>query len=322
MRGVGVIAGLGAALAVYLCAPAVAAAAAPTSAATLPLWIDPQLLGAPAPSAPVTAAPARSAPAAAPPRFTVTRVAADGTRSTAAIDAGELQALGRPRATVAAPPPRPAVRAQAEPTPQRAAAVATAPVLQASTVAVGAPAPARVTAGTATRRAEAKLLPPETVALQAAARRLTVEPTWTSLARRSLAAGAEPGLAASANSGDDKKKAEGKAAFGVRDGRRYGETGRFYMYAAMKNRGVGMNVVDRGESWSGDGLSYDRGGFAGQRSAGVGWRKGDVSTSLGWVHEKNRINGLFGAPAEKDDRLSLTFSWRPKVPETAPPVTK
>ena len=107
----------------------------------------------------------------------------------------------------------------------------------------------------------------------------------------------------------------GRTVLGVRDGRTYRDKGRFYLYAAGKGGGLGLNLVDHGEAggWGGDGMSYDRGGFAGQRSAGVGWRQGDLSTSLGWVHAKTNLigTGIFRAPAEKDDRVAFLMSWRP-----------
>ena len=215
-------------------------------------------------SAPTPVSPTAAAPAA---RFTVTRISADGTRETRAIDADELKSLGRP------PPPPP-------PPPRKP---------------VGERAPAHVVAATPTlAKAPNWVVQGDTVAAATDAPRTRSAP-----------------IATLASQAGGKKKLDPQALVGVRDGRSYGEKGRFYLYAGMKDKGVGLNVVDHGEAWGGDGVSYDQGGFTGQRSAGLGWRKGDVSTSLGWVHDKNRINGLYGAPAEKDDRVAVTLSWRP-----------
>lgn len=227
----------------------------------------------PTPAAPASAAPPQGAQASpAAARFTVTRVSADGARETRAIDVAELQTLGR------LPPPPVAPVAERRPVHARSSP---APPLAATTLPGRKP--------------------------------------WPVQSRQAVAAADDGSDAADAVSpllvqtrgARQKTKVDARALVGVRDGRGYGGKGRLYVYAGMKNRGVGLNVVDHGDRWGGDGVSYDQGGFAGQRSAGVGWRQGEVSTSLGWVHDKTRINGLYGAPAERDDRVALTLSWRP-----------
>jgi hypothetical protein len=247
---------------------------------------------------------ARTAPALADdgePRFTVTTYLPGGRTEVRRLTAREVAALGAtlPKNARPAPPPAEIAAAPAPRAPRpRTTAAAASPVA----------APVRLAA-----------LPGVEPTHASGAAPLALAARWTAPDAApdgdgDEAASAVSAPAASAPSAPAARRRVGKAVLGVRDGKGYREQGRFYVYAAGKGAGVGLNVVDKGQGagWGGDGLSYDRGGFAGQRSAGIGWRKGDVSTSLGWVHEKVRVN-LFGAPSEKDDRVALTLSWRPSV---------
>jgi hypothetical protein len=70
---------------------------------------------------------------------------------------------------------------------------------------------------------------------------------------------------------------------GVRDGARFGDRGRLYLFAADGSRAVGYNLTRGEDGWSRQGLSVDDGAFMGDAQAGIAWRKGDFQTSFGYV---------------------------------------
>ncbi len=208
---------------------------------------------------------------------------ADGSEETRLVTRAELDGM---TGSAAPPPPAPAARSKPLPAPSLAASIV------------------------ATRAT--------------ASRTRTAAAAWVALDRDALEAAthvtddadiASPVVVRAAGGASGTRRKEGRTVLGVRDGRGFRDQGRLYIYAAGKGAGVGMNITDQGTGagWSGSGMSYDRNGFAGQRSAGVGWRQGDLSTSVGWVHAKTNVvgTGIFRAPAEKDDRVALTVSWRP-----------
>ena len=282
----------------------------------------------------VWAAAAGASAPSAPGRFTITRTLPDGRTEIRSVTLDELKAMSRPAPPAAArpmagdtvvfalPPPIPDAVA---PAPRPVVAVAAAPVAAPAPAAPSLVAFDEVTARRAATQAPSAAAIRVATANRTAALRTPMILTggWTLATRDQVAntdeededSAAPARLGASLPAGKPRKGA--KAPLGVRDGRSFGDQGRFYLYAGVKNRGLGLNLTDHNGSesggWGSDGVSYDKGGFSGQRSAGVGWRQGDVATSLGWVHEKNNIKGMYGAPAEKDDRVSLTFNWRPSV---------
>ena len=101
-------------------------------------------------------------------------------------------------------------------------------------------------------------------------------------------------------------------ALGLSDGdKRFGNRQRWYLFAAASGKAVGLNLVNSGEGLRRSGLTYDQGGFVGQAQAGIGWRKGPMQASFGYVHEKLKSH-LFGVKSDSDDRVALTFSFRPR----------
>ena len=100
---------------------------------------------------------------------------------------------------------------------------------------------------------------------------------------------------------------------GVKDGAaRYGDQGRFYLFAAVRGQAVGMNLV-RGagglhrDGWSSDAASA----LVGDGQAGIGWRKGGMEADLGYVHRgvhiRNAPHGMSDSYADDMAAVSLTF---------------
>ena len=102
---------------------------------------------------------------------------------------------------------------------------------------------------------------------------------------------------------------------GIREGTSFGDTGRWYLFAAASGRAVGMNVM-RGESggWDRAGWSTDpTGALVGDAQIGVGWRKGDMQSSFGVIHrEVKGKHMVFGQQTRDDTVAAFTFSFRPQ----------
>ena len=97
---------------------------------------------------------------------------------------------------------------------------------------------------------------------------------------------------------------------GVRDGSAFRDRGRLYLFAADGETSVGYNITRSNDGWSREGLSLDDGAFVGDAQAGVAWRKGDVQTSLGYVHREVKREGRLGRDRE-EGFVALQLSWTP-----------
>ena len=101
---------------------------------------------------------------------------------------------------------------------------------------------------------------------------------------------------------------------GVRDGRKFGDQGRWYMFGAVSERTVGLNLTrnDAG-NWTRAGFSTDtQSSMISDIQAGVGWRKGSVQASLGWLRRKVKgAQTLMGWDNRKDSVLALSISVKP-----------
>jgi hypothetical protein len=106
----------------------------------------------------------------------------------------------------------------------------------------------------------------------------------------------------------------GLKSMGVREGATLGGQGRWYLFAAASGRAVGLNML-RGET------GWDRGGWTtdptstliGDAQVGVGWRKGPIQTSLGYLHRE--IKGqhmLWGQDTREDSVVALSLSIKPQ----------
>jgi hypothetical protein len=102
-------------------------------------------------------------------------------------------------------------------------------------------------------------------------------------------------------------------AMGLKNGSAYGDQGRFYLFAAVKGQAVGLNMMSgangalRQAGWSTDASSA----LVGDGQVGVGWRKGGMETTLGYVHRgvhvQNAPYGVSDSFGEDLAALSLTF---------------
>ena len=102
-------------------------------------------------------------------------------------------------------------------------------------------------------------------------------------------------------------------SLGVRDGSSFKSKSRLYLFGAVSGRGVGMNLMHDTESgWRNEGLSTDKGGFIGQRQAGIAIRKGPAQAALSFVQEKTRAR-LMGITSIKDRRAMLSITFTPPL---------
>lgn len=101
---------------------------------------------------------------------------------------------------------------------------------------------------------------------------------------------------------------------GVRDGTAYGDQGRWYFFAAASGRAVGLNMLNNGEGWDRDGWTTDRASaLIGDAHIGVGWRKGAMQTSFGYIHrEVKGEHMVFGQKTKEDSMLAFSLSIKPQ----------
>jgi hypothetical protein len=104
-------------------------------------------------------------------------------------------------------------------------------------------------------------------------------------------------------------------AMGVKNGTSFKERNRLYVFGAVSGRAVGLNLLHDnggglGGGWRNAGLSTDRGGFVGQRQAGLALRNGRSQIALSYVREKTHAQ-LLGITSIKDHRAMLNFTFTP-----------
>ena len=65
----------------------------------------------------------------------------------------------------------------------------------------------------------------------------------------------------------------------------------------------------RREGWSTDATSA----LVSDAQVGVGWRKGAVQTSVGYMHREIKPrHGLMGVESKDDDLIAVSFSFKPR----------
>jgi hypothetical protein len=111
----------------------------------------------------------------------------------------------------------------------------------------------------------------------------------------------------------DSIAAERLSALGVRDGAAFGERGRWYLFAAASGRAVGLNMLHNDTGWDRAGWTTDATStLIGDTQLGVGWRKGAVQSSFGYIHrEVKGQNRLWGLDTKPDSMVAFSFSIRP-----------
>ena len=102
-------------------------------------------------------------------------------------------------------------------------------------------------------------------------------------------------------------------ALGLRDGARFGDRGRWYLFAAASGRAVGWNMLHSDSGWDRAGWSQDATStLVGDAQVGVGFRKGPVQTSLGYIHREIKgHNMLWGVDPKADSMVAFSLSIKP-----------
>ena len=101
-------------------------------------------------------------------------------------------------------------------------------------------------------------------------------------------------------------------AMGVRDGDSFGQQGRWYLFAAASGRAVGLNMLRGEDGWDRAGLSTDKTSrLVGDAQVGVGWRRGAVQTSIGYIHREVKGEHLLrGSETPSDSLVAVSLSIR------------
>jgi hypothetical protein len=105
------------------------------------------------------------------------------------------------------------------------------------------------------------------------------------------------------------------SAMGVKNGASaYGNQSRIYLFAAVRGQAVGLNMQQSNGSLQRAGWSTDQSSaLIGDGQVGVGWRKGGLEATMGYVHRgvhvKNAPLGVSDSYADDMAALSLTKHW-------------
>lgn len=104
-------------------------------------------------------------------------------------------------------------------------------------------------------------------------------------------------------------------ALGFSDGAaRFGDRGRWYLFAAASGRAVGLNMLHTETGWDRAGWSQDTAStLIGDAQLGVGFRRGPMQTSLGYIHrEVKGAHMIWGQDTKPDDLVAFSLSIRPR----------
>jgi hypothetical protein len=112
----------------------------------------------------------------------------------------------------------------------------------------------------------------------------------------------------------EESASERLKALGLRDGARFGDRGRWYLFAAASGRAVGMNMLRTQDGWDRAGWSQDAAStLVGDAQVGVGWRKGPLQSSLGYIHrEVKGQHMIFGQETRGDSMVAFSLSIKPR----------
>ncbi len=108
--------------------------------------------------------------------------------------------------------------------------------------------------------------------------------------------------------------AERLKALGLRDGAHFGDRGRWYLFAAASGRAVGLNMLHSDTGWDRAGWTQDSASsLVGDAQVGIGWRKGPMQTSFGYIHrEVKGANMIFGQDTKSDSVVAFSLSIKPR----------
>ena len=108
-----------------------------------------------------------------------------------------------------------------------------------------------------------------------------------------------------------QRVAEGLGRLGFHEGKD-GDNGRWYVFAAASGRAVGLSLArDPGASWN---RTLDNSSaLIGDAQVGVGWRKGAMQTSLGYIHRAVKGDHMIWGEQNQDDSMvAFSLSIKPK----------
>lgn len=128
----------------------------------------------------------------------------------------------------------------------------------------------------------------------------------------SMGTSAEAGAMVKLSSGG--KSVEDRLGDLVSDGKKYGDKGRWYLFAAASGRSVGLNMTRTEEGWGQSGWSTDKTSkLVGDGQLGVGFRKGAMQASFGYVYREIKVqNGPLGADTDVSDSMAaFSLSIKP-----------
>ena len=125
---------------------------------------------------------------------------------------------------------------------------------------------------------------------------------------------AEAGATLTVAQGGDDLLGGRLARLGVQDGAAFGDKGRWYLFAAASGRAVGLNFLkDQGAGWDRSWSSDAASTLVSDAQLGVGWRRGSVQTSLGYLHrEVKGDHMLWGQEAKDDSLVAFSLSIKPR----------
>jgi hypothetical protein len=112
----------------------------------------------------------------------------------------------------------------------------------------------------------------------------------------------------------DEKAARKLKDMGISDGASFGDQGRWYLYAAASGRAVGLNVLHSDNGWDRSGWTTDpTSGLVGDAQLGVGWRKGMLQSSFGYIHREVKGQHMIWGQQTRDDSLvAFSLSIKPQ----------
>lgn len=103
---------------------------------------------------------------------------------------------------------------------------------------------------------------------------------------------------------------------GVRDGREaFGDRGRWYLFAGASGQLVGMNLLRSEDGdWTRAGVTADTTSkLIGDAQAGVGWRRGPMQASVGYIRREIKAKDqIMGMATQEDSVVALSFSLKPE----------
>lgn len=123
-----------------------------------------------------------------------------------------------------------------------------------------------------------------------------------------------PQAGATLQLGSADRSVEDRLGSLVSDGKKYGDQGRWYLFAAASGRSVGLNMTRADGGWNQSGWSTDKTSkLLGDGQLGVGYRKGAMQASFGYVYREIKVqNGPLGADTDVSDSLAaFSLSIRP-----------